>query len=589
MFKALILCSVISSTLVLMSCGSEIANTEVKPNTVSKFELSNGSADQINLNQLGYLPNENKIAMIPNMSATNFILVESHSGKEVYRNDLSDTLTWNAAKGLKFKIADFSEFTQQGTFFIRVKGVSDSYFFNINDQVFSDVHDAALKSFYLNRAGMNIKATYAGQWSRPAGHLDNQVFVHPLASDTMHKANRTFASPKGWYDAGDYGKYVVNSGIATYTLLAAFDHHRAFYFNRDIGIPESGDDIPDILDEIKWNLDWLATMQSPDGGVFHKLTTLEWPDKEMPHQDTRRRFVIGQSTSAALDFAATMAVGSRVFKSLGKTYHPIANEWLSKAEKAWSWAKKHPDNPYIQPEDVKSGEYKDKVFVDEFIWASAELFISTGNEAYLTEFLSYSDKLPELVTPEWRNVASLGFISLLHETDLLIDTATKAVISNKFLSLANQLKQNYELSSYHSPMLRDDFVWGSNSVVLNKAIVSMQAYKLTGDKRFKNVAVDSISYILGFNPTGYSFVTGFGQKSPSFPHHRPSQADGVEAPVPGMMVGGSYPGQPEQCSYTYKEPALSYVDHWCSYSTNEVAINWNAPLVYVLAALQATN
>jgi len=579
----------ILSTLTVMSCGSKLLSIEPESETAVDLKPSPASQEIIKVNQIGYLIEESKVAIIPNVTASHFVLIDTDTQNEVYKNTLSNSLHWDAASGTTFKVADFSAFNQKGRFRIRVNGVQDSYSFDIKNEVFGDIHDAALKSFYLNRAGINVTAAYAQQWSRPAGHIDNQVYVHTSAADRLLEANSAITSPKGWYDAGDYGKYVVNSGIATYTLLAAFDHHRAFYLNRDIGIPESGDDIPDILDEIKWNLDWLATMQSPDGGVFHKLTTLDWPDKEMPHEDKRRRFVIGQSTSAALDFAATMAMGSRVFKSLGKTYYPIAKEWLSKAEKAWEWAKKNPDSPYIQPEDVKSGEYKDKFFVDEFIWASAELFISTGNKAYLTEFLSYSDKLPELVTPEWRDVASLGFISLLHETDLPISAATKAVISKKFLSLANQLKQNYELSPYPSPMLRDDFAWGSNSIVLNKAIVSIQAYKLTQDDSFKDVAVDSLSYILGLNPTGYSFVTGFGQKSPRFPHHRASQADDVESPVPGMLVGGTYPGQPDPCTYMSKEPALSYVDHWCSYSTNEVAINWNAPLVYVLAALQATN
>ncbi len=94
-----------------------------------------------------------------------------------------------------------------------------------------------------------------------------------------------------------------------------------------------------------------------------------------------------------------------------------------------------------------------------------------------------------------------------------------------------------------------------------------------------------MDYILGRNPTGYSFVTGFGEKTPLHPHHRISQSDTVAAPVPGMLVGGPHAWQQDKCHYKSNEPTKSYSDSWCSYSTNEIAINWNAPLVYVLGAL----
>ena len=136
-------------------------------------------------------------------------------------------------------------------------------------------------------------------------------------------------------------------------------------------------------------------------------------------------------------------------------------------------------------------------------------------------------------------------------------------------------------------MVADDFGWGSNSAALNKAIVLMQAYRLTDNAEYKAVASSLMTYVLGKNPTGYSFVTGFGQKPAMLPHHQASQSDGVSKPIPGMLVGGPQNGQQDGCDYPSDEPALSYADTWCSYSTNEVAINWNAPLVYMLAALIA--
>jgi len=585
MLKAIQYLGVISCTVTLVSCSSDDVNN-TQSQAPADVIVNKPANDIIQLNQLGYLVNESKTAITPNTSASQFAIINKETGEEVYKGQLSQSSTWNAANGLTFKVADFSTFTQEGTFYIRINGIADSYAFTINNTVYSNIHDAALKSYYLNRAALPIEEAYAGKWARPAGHYDQQVIVHASAADNTLQANDIIASSKGWYDAGDFGKYTVNSAIATYTLLAAFDHHQDFYTNRNINIPESGDNLPDILNEIKWNLDWLSTMQSPEGGVFHKLTTLGWPGEEMPHQDTRPRYVIEQSTSAALDFAATMAMASRVFKEQGDAYQQVSQQWLAQAERAWHWAKTNPVAPYKQPEDVRSGEYGDKLLDDEFLWASAELFISTGKKHYLTEFLTYNEKLPELIIPQWAEVAALGYISLLNAPDLAITEQTKALINTKFFALADKLKQNYEQSSYRVAMQPENFIWGSNSVALNQAFVAIQAYNLSQDQRYKDVAIEGLSYVLGRNPTGYSFVTGFGDKSPQFPHHRASEADGIVEPVPGMLVGGAYAGQPDPCTYQSKEHALSYVDHWCSYATNEIAINWNAPLVYVLAAVQ---
>ncbi|HEY9108130.1 MAG TPA: glycoside hydrolase family 9 protein, partial [Roseateles sp.] len=122
-------------------------------------------------------------------------------------------------------------------------------------------------------------------------------------------------------------------------------------------------------------------------------------------------------------------------------------------------------------------------------------------------------------------------------------------------------------------------------------LMLIQAYRLDADRRKLDAAQSVLDYVLGRNPLGQSYVTGFGVKSPMHPHHRPSEADGIDAPVPGFIVGGPNPGQQDQagCPVRYPSalPALSYLDHDCSYASNEVAINWNAPLVYVSAALQA--
>ena len=131
-----------------------------------------------------------------------------------------------------------------------------------------------------------------------------------------------------------------------------------------------------------------------------------------------------------------------------------------------------------------------------------------------------------------------------------------------------------------------DFVWGSSGVAANQGMLLIAAYRLTGEPRYLHGAVDNLDYLLGRNPTGYSFLTGFGDRTPMHPHHRPSEADGVDAPVPGWLSGGPNPGRQDRCEYPSTVPALSFSDDVCSYASNEIAINWNAPLVYLAVAAE---
>lgn len=561
---------VVTLTLVVIACTSLI-NQNADPITTQKIQL----------NQLGYLPNARKVAIVPNVNQQSFRLVSLDTGKLVYKGKLTSAKSWQAAGNRSFKVADFSSVIKEGRYFLKVNGVADSAEFDIASNVYDKLHDSALKSYYFNRSSLAIESPYGQQWSRAEGHADNEVKVHASAASTSRPESSMIESTKGWYDAGDYGKYVVNSGIATYTLLASYEHFPTFYQNRNTNIPESNDNIPDILNEAKWNIDWLATMQDTDGSVYHKLTTLAWPGKEMPVQDKRERFVIGKSTSAALDYAAVLAMGTRIYAPYnnGQTQH-----WLSSAELAWQWAVSNPNLVYSQPDDVSSGEYGDDSFNDEFSWAAAELFITTQKPKYLEQYLNFRSKID---VPSWSYVAYLATSTLLIKGQAIIPPVIYQKIKSEQLALADNLVQQYNDNGYQVPLVESDFVWGSNSVALNKALILMQAHRLSSKQAYKNAALSIIDYVLGRNPTDYSYVTGFGSKSPLFPHHRVSVSDGIVAPIPGMLVGGPHSGKQDGCDYQFDQPAITYIDDWCSYATNEVAINWNAPLVYVLAAILA--
>ncbi|MFT7723505.1 MAG: glycoside hydrolase family 9 protein [Roseateles sp.] len=537
----------------------------------------------IAVNQVGYLPGAAKVAAVPAGAAQAFSVVEAGSGRTVLRGRLGAAARW-APAGQDVRLADFSALRAPGRYRLRVAGVADSPAFDVAADAYAAVNAAALKAYYFNRASTALPPEHAGRWARAAGHADERVLVHASAAGPGRPEGSVIAAPKGWYDAGDYNKYIVNSGITVYTLLAAYEHFPAFFQAQHLDIPESGNALPDLLDEVLWNLEWMLAMQDPaDGGVYHKLTNKGFDGAVMPADATGERYVVQKSTAAALDFAAVMAQASRVFAAFEAQRPGLPARMRAAAERAWAWAQAHPQAIYRQPPDVHTGDYGDERLDDEFAWAGAELWVSTGDARYRPDLARLA-----IGVPFWGDVKGLAWITLAQHRDRL-PPADAALASARVLSLSAGLSAAWRASAYRVGMGAADYDWGSSSSVLNRALMLVQGHRLKPDAGTLAAAQALFDHVLGRNPLGRSLVTGFGERPPLHPHHRPSEADGVEAPVPGFLAGGPNPGRQDQqhCpAYASALPALAYIDHFCSYASNEVAINWNAPLVYVSAALQ---
>lgn len=557
--------------------------------TLASLGSSLAAAQQgtaIHVNQLGYLPQAAKWAVVADGPSKQMRVLKAGTTEEVLRVPLSPAAVWEPAQQ-RVRLADFSALRTPGDYEIRLDGAPGLSRFSIAADAYEAVNAAAIKAFYFNRAGIELTPKYAGAWARPAGHADTRVLVHALAASPGRPEGTVISSPKGWYDAGDYNKYIVNSGITVYTLLAAYEHFPAFFQRQSLNIPESGNGIPDLLNEALWNLDWMLSMQDPaDGGVYAKLTNKGFDGVVMPDQAKAERYVVQKTTAAALNFAAVMATASRVFKAYEVQRPGLSAAMLKAAEKAWAWAEANPAVIYKQPPDIHTGGYDDDKLADEFAWAAAELFITTGDARF---YKAFNAAIPVGV-PGWNSVGGLAWMSLAHHRKNLGAVADQALIAKRIKEQAEQLAAAWAASNWRLSQQTADINWGSNSGLLNQAMMLIQGYRLTGERSQLDAAQAAFDYMLGRNPLGISMVTGFGSVSAQHPHHRPSEADAVKAPVPGFLVGGPNPGQQDakDCPVPYasKVPALSYLDHFCSYASNEVAINWNAPLVYVSAALQ---
>ena len=548
----------------------------------AKSDRSSIGSDEIRLNQVGYYPTSIKKAVVVNSGASEFDLYDQ-SGKKVFSAQLADAGSWDKS-GEKIKLADFSSFHDTGHFVLSVADKGKSFPFHIQTKVYNNALKAALKSYYYQRCSMALDAKYAGEFARAAGHPDTECFYHP---STGHKSGSK-PSTKGWYDAGDYNKYTVNTGISLGMMLSLAELYPNAIPDQFSNIPESGNGMSDLLDEIKYELDWLQTMQDEDGGVFNKLTTLKFDSFEMPEKDKGKRYFVGKSTTAALDFAANTAQAYRVYRSTDKAY---AEGMLKASQKAFEWAMKHPDIAYSNPSDVSTGAYDAKVFKDEFFWAASELYVATADAKYLDVAKKYQREMSFEVGDNWRQyLYALGVYTITGPNSPLAD-AEKTIFKNSLLKLADLMLKKTETIPYHIAV--DDFQWGSNSDVMDASMLYTIAWRFTKEQKYMDAAIESTDYVFGKNAIGISFITGIGSKSTMHPHHRPSASDGIDQPVPGLMAGGpnayrqDETDKPWGVKYPNHLPAKSYLDLQGSYASNEVAINWNAPLVFVLGFLES--
>jgi endoglucanase len=546
------------------------------------------------MSQIGFLPTAPKIAVVVGASGDRFAVIDAARGDTVLRGVLSAPRSWSLSGEEGVRRADFTRITRPGRYRLVVPGAGAPVPFEVGTTRIRDLARATLKGFYYQRTGIPIDARYAGKWARAAGHPDTAVLVHPSAASASRPAGTIISSPRGWYDAGDYNKYVVNSGISTYTLLLIAEQFPQYAATLRTRIPESGNALPDVLDEALFNVRWMLTMQDPaDGGVYHKLTNADFDAFEEPRVATAPRYVVQKSTAATLDFAAVTAQAARLARRHPRELPGLADSLSRAALAAWRWARQHPDSLYDQDRlnaattpHVTTGAYGDRRVDDELRWAAAELFITTRQDSFLVVATQRTDTV---TVPDWSNVGTLALVSLAEHRRELPATTDATAIVESVLRLARSLRAVADSSAYAIAMgRRQDFVWGSNAVAANQGLVLVQAYRVTGDTTFLRAALGNLDYIMGRNPTGYSFVTGVGTKTPMFPHHRLSGSDTVVAPVPGLLAGGPNPGQQDRCTgYPSSLPALSYLDAQCSYASNEIAINWNAPIAYLAAAIDA--
>lgn len=561
------------------------------------------SSSEIRINQVGFAPEQEKTATIDVCAADAApcaVAILSESGDTVWSGMASATMI-NPLSGKPRQLVDFSSLTTPGTYTLHASSPHNliaSSPFTISPRPYRFLTRQALRAFYHQRSGMATEEPYAEGYARAAGHPDDSVLVHPSAATAERPANTVIASPGGWYDAGDYNKYIVNSGYTMGVFLMAYEQQSAYYDTLSLNIPESSLPVPDMLAEAMYNIRWMLTMQDTDGGVYHKLTNPEFEGFIRPDECQKPRYVVLKTTAAALDFAATMALAARVYSPYEHVYPNFVAEATNAALRAWEWALAHPAiyydqnamNQQFEPAII-TGAYDDYDVQGEFYWAATELYLLTHGQQYRDAALAYC---PAQYTPAvWGDVAELASIEwMLHPQGVEAFAAERqaALLAH----LAPYLEEAQTTSVHRSPYgnRAEDFFWGCNSEgCCWRGIECLYAYRLTSDQQYLINAERCLNHVLGQNATGFCYVTGFGTRPTQDPHHRLSFSH-PKGTLPGFLAGGPNRERQDEgidgVCYPKNVPAdESYLDFRPSYASNEVTINWNVTLFALTAGIDA--
>lgn len=539
----------------------------------------------IKVDQVGYLSSSPKVALV-SAPGNGFAVKRVSDGATVLEGKLSAPAT-DQDTGDTLQAADFSSLKTAGNYYLEIAGVGRSWSFAIGPDVYNRAYYLAMRGFYGQRCGtaVDMGPEFAA-YKHPACHLNGEF---------QESSGKQGPRPNigGWHDAGDYGRYVVNSGISTGSVLWAYEMFPAKVRKVKLNIPESGNDTPDILNEARFNLEWMLKMQDDDGGSWHKQTSTHFSGFVMPQDDTLPSEVIGtgstpfKSTCATADLAAVAAIAARVYAPFDKKF---AAQNLAAAKKAWQWAEQNPNVTFKNPPGVGTGEYGDDNCSDERLWAAAELWRTTGeasyNQYFLTSYRMFIDLLHKPDAESWRQVAPMGLWTYALAKRKDADPKAVAQIKQLTTVAAQQVVEETANNPYRVSLLTKDYVWGSNGVAANYGVQLLVANTFSPNPAFVNTALDNLHYLLGRNTFSLSWVTQLGANPYRHPHHRPSGAGNIDEPWPGLLSGGPNAGRQDEVLKKLPAdlpPAKVYADEQASYASNEIAINWQAMLVFVLA------
>lgn len=526
---------------------------------------------RILVNQIGYGRDWNKAVSFVSDVPVNFTVKKSDGATVVFEG-VADKKTVSDSAGETVYTGDFTPVNEDGVYMIFADKLGESDYFVVNANPYMEIINKSMYFFYLQRCGCELDKTLAGDFAHGACHT---------SMARVYGSDKTMEVSGGWHDAGDYGRYIVPAAMTVAQLLMAYE--RSKEIENNVTNPSTGT-LPAFLEEIKYELDFMMKLQAEDGRLYHKVTCKSFCSFIMPDEEKDELIVSPASVTATADFAGALAMSVRFFK-------PYDAEYALKLEKA---ARKAYDaletfelpGGFLNPVGIVTGQYEDECDVDEKSFAAAAMYRAFGDDRYRRDFEKIAgDKIYHGYG--WVDMGSYGNIEYLM-ADRDKDEALCEKIKASILELADRLLEFSDKDAYGASLDSGEYIWGSNLSICNNGVHLMDAYRITGDDKYLKAARCQLDYIMGRNPMGYCYVTGFGSTPVVRPHHRPSGY--VGKPMPGMLSGGPCDWLADPCAVDYctgKAPAKCFIDMTGSYSTNEVTIYWNSALILLMAELIA--
>lgn len=529
----------------------------------------------VRADSVGYLPNRIKRAVFVGDDAA-FSVHSADDDSSVFDGTAAGP-TLATDTGEMVYIADFSKLTQPGKYYVKAK-VGRSATFTIGSDAFVGALSTTMLGLYGQRCSVDVDFEHADDEFKHGA-------CHTAAADLSRVSSGSKTDHGGWHDAGDYGKYSVNGAFSVAFLMSAYEHFSAFAKTASFDIPEKGGDVPDLLDEARVELEWLLEIQFEDGSFSHKVTAKNFEGFVMPEADTQKRYFVSASSAGTGDSVAALAQAARLYGDFDADF---AAKCLAAAKKGQDWLDAHPKDVAPQQSDITTGGYTGGADRDERLWALAELWETTGDAKYLAPLEQALMQTSPGDEFDWANVGNLGMGTYVRSTRAGRDPAVVSKIAKSFVASAENQSAHAAADAYGRGI--GSYYWGINGVVARTSYNLMVAYYVSPQASYLDTLEQQIDHLFGENYYNRSFVTGIGTSPPLNPHHRPSSADKVTAPWPGLMIGGPHTrrfSDPDGTMAQY--PATVWTDATDNYLHNEVAINWNTALVYALVALSAAD
>jgi len=540
------------------------------------------------VDQVGYRPGDEKRAVV-RADAASFTVRDADSGTEVASGDLSEPTT-DGASGDTVRHAAFDNLSESGEYVVSAGGV-ESAPFAVDEGVWGRTLAEVGRRYTLRRANTAIDDPVTGLSLEPGHPQDRGAEMY--FADEFHDEGEAVGVHGGWYDAGDYGKYVPPAAVTVGHLLLAYEQHPDTFEVGQFSMPEGVSEaereagVPDLLAEVKFELEWFERMQRPDGALYHKVAGSQWPGMNVrPAEDTQTRYVFGLSTYGTAMAVGAFAMGARIYRPFDADF---ADRLLENAVAGYEYLRDNPDASFRSDDGQNdgSGAYRQDTDRTERFWAAAELLKTTGESRY-AEYIDA--ELEDQVGSRARH-AGWGDANLFgkwayYTADAGSDEHTET-IAEALTAAADDLVAHVGDQGYNVSLGLNDYFWGSNALAVGNGSLLLLADAVESNADYRAAARDQIHYVLGRTPTDRGYVTGSGERPPGNPHSRLVASTGIN--VPGNVVGGPNHngGDPDLDAFLASEdpaPAKSYLDVQGSYASNEPALDYAAPLVPLLAA-----